>query len=164
MTPTEAIPGHITERVDITRGVLYDAITPVAYCFCCETPHQDHSHIGALHSFKRSQQILILFSDGVSNAIRSRRRADHKWLLDKNNSDKFLEFYRSRHLTTNILNQAEKNYFYKLVHDNHTKTKKIFAICNNLLGRSQDHPLLPGFTDKELANISAYTSFQKLPI
>ena len=65
--------------------------------------------------------------------------------------EKFLEFYRSRHLTTNILNQAEKNYFHKLVHDNCTKTKKIFAICNNLLARSQDLHLPPGFTDKELA-------------
>ena len=61
------------------------------------------------------------------------------------------EFYRLRHLTTNILDQAEKNYFCKLVHDNHTKTKKIFAMCNNLLGRSQDHPLPLGSTDKELA-------------
>ena len=91
------------------------------------------------------------FSDEVSNAIRSRRRAEHKWLLDKNNSDKFLEFYRSRCLTTNILNQGEKNYFCKPVHDNCTKTKKIFAICNNLLGRSQDLLLPPSFTDKELA-------------
>ena len=91
------------------------------------------------------------FSYEVSNAIRSRRRAEHKWLLDKNNPDKFLEFYRLRCLTTNILDQAERNYFCKLVHDNCTKTKKIFAICNNLLGRSQDHPLPPGSTDKELA-------------
>ena len=30
------------------------------------------------------------FSDEVSNAIRSRRRAEHKWLLDKNNPGKFL--------------------------------------------------------------------------
>ena len=91
------------------------------------------------------------FSDEVSNAIRSRWRAECKWLLDKNNPDKFLEFYWLRCLTTNILNQAEKNYFHKLVHDNCTKTKKIFAICNNLLGRSQDHPLPLGSTDKELA-------------
>ena len=91
------------------------------------------------------------FSDEVSNAIRSRRRAECKWLLDKNNLEKFLEFYRSRCLTTNILNQTEKNYFCKLVHHNHTKTKKIFAICNNLLGRSRDLPLPAGFTDKELA-------------
>ena len=91
------------------------------------------------------------FSDEVSNAIRSRRRAECKWLLDKNNSDKFLEFYRLGHFTTNILNQAEKNYFCKLVHDNCTKTKNIFTICTNLFGRSQDHPLPPGFTDKKLA-------------
>ena len=68
-----------------------------------------------------------------------------------NNLDKFFEFYRLRCLTTNILHQAEKNYFHKLVHDNCTKTKKISAICNNLLGRSQDQPLPLGFTDKELA-------------
>ena len=91
------------------------------------------------------------FSDEVSNASRSRRRAEHKWLLDKNNPDKFLEFYRTWQSTTNILNQAEKNYFCKLVYNNHTKTKKIFAICDNLLGRNQDLPLPPGFMNEELA-------------
>ena len=49
------------------------------------------------------------------------------------------------------MNQAEKNYFCKFVQDNHTKTKKIFTICKNLLGRNQDLHLPPGFTDKELA-------------
>ena len=70
--------------------------------------------------------------------------------MPKNNPDKFLEFYRTWQLTTNILNQAKKNYFCKLVNDNHTKSKNIFAMCNNLLGRNQDIPLPPGFMDKEL--------------
>ena len=91
------------------------------------------------------------FNDEVSNAIRSRTKAEHKWLLDKNNQDKFLEFYRTWQTTTNILNQAEKNYYHKLVKNNHTDTKKIFAICDNLLGRNQDLPLPPGFTNEELA-------------
>ena len=85
------------------------------------------------------------FNDEVSEAIRSRRKAEHKWLLDKNNPDKFLEFYRTWRTTTNILNQAEKNYYCKLVENNHMNTKKIFAICDNLLGRNQDLPLPPGF-------------------
>ena len=91
------------------------------------------------------------FNNEVSNAIRLRRRAECKWLLDKNNPDKFLEFYRAQRTTTNILNQANKNYFCKLVKDNHTNTKKIFAICNKLLGRNQDLPLPPGFMNEELA-------------
>ena len=91
------------------------------------------------------------FNDEVSNAIRLRRRAECKWLLDKNNPDKFLEFYRAWRKTTNILNQAEKNYYHKLVKDNCTNTKKIFAICNKLLGRNQDLPLPPGFMNEELA-------------
>ena len=35
------------------------------------------------------------FNDEVSDAIRLRRRVERKWLLDKNNPDKFLEFYRA---------------------------------------------------------------------
>ena len=105
------------------------------------------------------------FSDEVSNAIRSRRRAEHKWLLDKNNPGKFLEFYRLRHLTTNILNQAEKNYFHKLVHNNCTKTKKrslpYATIC------WVEAKVIPYHWDpqtRSLLNASANTSFQKLPI
>ena len=105
------------------------------------------------------------FSDEVSNAIRSRKRAEHKWLLDKNNPGKFLEFYRLRHLTTNILNQAEKNYFHKLVHNNCTKTKKrslpYATIC------WVEAKIIPYHWDpqtRSLLNASANTSFQKLPI
>ena len=87
----------------------------------------------------------------MSNAIRSRRKAECKWLLDKNNPDKFLEFYRIWQTTTNILNQAEKIYYCKLVENNCTDTKKIFATCDNLLGRNQGLPLPPGFMNEELA-------------
>ena len=91
------------------------------------------------------------FNDEVSDAMRLRRRAECKWLLDKNNPDKFLEFYRVQRTISNILNQAEKNYFRKFVDDNCTNTKKIFGICNNLLGRNQDLPLPTGFMNEELA-------------
>ena len=91
------------------------------------------------------------FNEEVSDTIRSRRRAECKRLLDKNNPDTFLEFYRTWQLTTNILNQAKKNYFHKPVDDNCTKTMMIFAICSNLLGRYQGLPLPPGFMNEELA-------------
>ena len=91
------------------------------------------------------------FNDEVSKAIRSRRKAECKWLLDKNNPDKFLAFYRTQRTTTNILNQAEKNYYCKLVENNHMNTKRIFTIGDNLLDRNQDLPLPPGFLNEELA-------------
>ena len=92
---------------------------------------------------------ILWFNDEVSEAIRSRRKAECKWLLDKNNPDKFLEIYWAQRTVTNILNQAEKNYYCKLVKDNCTNTKKTFTICDNLQGRNQDLPLLPGFMNEE---------------
>ena len=47
MIPTEAIPGHIIETIDITIGVLHDALTPV-FIIPTMTPHiTDHLHTGA---------------------------------------------------------------------------------------------------------------------
>ena len=46
MIPTEAIPGHIIETVDITIGVLHNALTPVCIVPAM-TPHiTDHLHTG----------------------------------------------------------------------------------------------------------------------
>ena len=46
MVPTESFPGHITETVDATIGVLCNAITPAHIVFAM-TPHiKDHPNIG----------------------------------------------------------------------------------------------------------------------
>ena len=47
MIPTEAIPGHIIETIDIIIGVLHDALTPVLI-IPAVTPHiTDCLHTGA---------------------------------------------------------------------------------------------------------------------
>ena len=47
MVPTDAIPGHIIETIDVTTGVLHDALTPVLI-IPTVTPHiADHLHTGA---------------------------------------------------------------------------------------------------------------------
>ena len=47
MIPTESIPGHIIQTVDITIGVLHDALTPILIVPAM-TPHiSDHLHTGA---------------------------------------------------------------------------------------------------------------------
>ena len=105
------------------------------------------------HALEKTKKVsnrrkIPWFNDEVSEAI---WKAENKGLLDKSNPDKFLEFYRTWRTTTNILNQAEKNYYCKLVENNCNDTKKIFAICYNLIGRNQDLSLPPGFMNEELA-------------
>ena len=47
MIPSEDIPGHIIETIDITTGVLHDALTPVII-IPTMTPHiTDCLHTGA---------------------------------------------------------------------------------------------------------------------
>ena len=46
MIPTEPIPGHIIEKIDVTIGVLHDALTAVLI-IPTVTPHiMDHLHTG----------------------------------------------------------------------------------------------------------------------
>ena len=61
----------------------------------------------------------------------------------------FTTFYRARHIVSNLMDAAE-NRFYKDSSAQHQgNTKEIFKICDSLLGRDQDLPLHPGFTDEE---------------
>ena len=47
MIHTDTVPGHILESIDITIGVLHDALTPVLNVPVM-TPHTaDHPHTGA---------------------------------------------------------------------------------------------------------------------
>ena len=47
MIPTEAIPGHIIETIDITIGVTQDALTPVLIVPAMTLHIADHLHTGA---------------------------------------------------------------------------------------------------------------------
>ena len=48
MTPTEAIPGHITGRVDASIGVLHDAITQVLIIITVTHHTKGYPHLGVL--------------------------------------------------------------------------------------------------------------------
>ena len=53
MTPTEAVPGHITGRVDATIGVLCNAITPVLIIITMTHHTKDHPQIGVLQPIQK---------------------------------------------------------------------------------------------------------------
>ena len=46
MIPTEAIPGHIIETIDVTTGVVHDALTPVLIIPTITLHIADHLHTG----------------------------------------------------------------------------------------------------------------------
>ena len=68
-------------------------------------------------------------------------------------SDRFLSFYRMRGKVSNLLDSAEREYYKTMVTDNKNNSKEVFRICDSLLGRNQDLPMPPGYTDDQLANM-----------
>ena len=51
-----------------------------------------------------------------------------------------------------MLSFAKKDFYKTSLNENKYNYKKIFGICNNLLGRNQDLPLPTYNSNKELAN------------
>ena len=49
-------------------------------------------------------------------------------------------------------NQAERSFFWEDLADNRTNFKKIFNICNTILGRNNNLPLPPSDSNTTLAN------------
>ena len=54
---------------------------------------------------------------------------------------------------SNIILQAECEYFTNTFLEHKHQRKEIFRICDRLLGRNHDIPLPPGYTDEELATM-----------
>ena len=91
------------------------------------------------------------FSNRVSYVIRQRKKAECIWLGDQNNLQKFRVFYQIRSAVANIVHQAECEYFMNTLLKYKHQPREIFRICYRLLGRNQDIPLPPGYTDELLA-------------
>ena len=53
---------------------------------------------------------------------------------------------------TNLLNESEHIYYKNTLHEAKSNSKKIFTICNSLLGWNTSLPLPPGHSDSELAD------------
>ena len=54
-------------------------------------------------------------------------------------------------MVRNLLDKAERRYCHTQLHDSSHNLKKIFRICDGILGRKQDLPLPPGYTEEEQA-------------
>ena len=68
------------------------------------------------------------------------------------NKNKFLNFYRLRRQVTNLLNESECTYYKNTLQEAKLNSKKMFKICNSLLGWNTSLPLPSGHSDNELAD------------
>ena len=91
------------------------------------------------------------FNSEISSAIRSCRRAECKWYKNTNDPNLFMDFYHARQAISNHIDTAEKGYYHDMLLENRHNSKEVFRICNSLLGRNQESPMPPGFTDSQLA-------------
>ena len=53
---------------------------------------------------------------------------------------------------TNLLNESECTYYKNTLHESKQNSKRLFKICNSLLGCNTTLPLPPGLSDNELAD------------
>ena len=92
---------------------------------------------------------LAWFNDEIAMAIQKRRKAERKWYELRSDATRFLEFYRAWRMVRNLLDEAERRYYQNQLQDNSNNAKKIFGICNGILGRKRDLPLSPGYSEEE---------------
>ena len=74
------------------------------------------------------------------------------WYKDKANSEHFMAFYHQHRQGANLLDKAEHEFFLNSIAENSNNYRKIYNICNQLLDRTKESPLPPGFTNQELAD------------
>ena len=91
------------------------------------------------------------FTDRIAEAIRLRRSLERTWHRDRSNIEAYNLFHQQRRLVSNLLNKAERDFFRTSIIENSSNYKRIYEICNHLLGRTKDSPMPPGFTNKDLA-------------
>ena len=94
---------------------------------------------------------LPWYSDEIWEAIHRHCKAERVWKNDISNKDKFLNFYRLRRQVTNLLNESECTYYKNTLQEAKSNYRKMFTICNSLLGWNTSFPLPPGHSDSELA-------------
>ena len=100
MTPTEAIPGHLTGRVDATIGVLHNTVTPVLIIIAV-TPHQrlsihrsssnyskDHCRSRSHSTYKTSKKTLYKSSYSSSRTpVKPQDRKHYRVMIDDPQTD-----------------------------------------------------------------------------
>ena len=79
---------------------------------------------------------LPWFDDNLAYEIRKRKQIEKIWHKDRTNINSYHRFYTQCHM----LSFAKKEFYKTSLNENKYNYKKIFGICNNLLGRNQDLP------------------------
>ena len=64
---------------------------------------------------------------------------------------------------TNLLDESECTYYKNTLHESRQNSKRLFKICNSLLGCNINLPLPPGFYDNELADCFNTFFISKIP-
>ena len=95
---------------------------------------------------------FLWFSSNIKNGISERHKLEKEWKKDPDDTSKFIDFYRKWREVDNMMARVERSYYLSSLHDNRFNIKKIYAICDDLLGRRKELPLLPAESKKELAN------------
>ena len=86
-----------------------------------------------------------------------RRKLERIWKNDTNNIDKYNNFYVARRDINNLLRRKEKSYYQNQLQDSRCDLRKIFTICNDLLGRKTSSALSDANSKQELADrLSTY--------
>ena len=111
-----------------------DTHAPVKHCKCLDKPK------------------VPWFNDTITKAIHHCRKLERTWYKDKTNSEHFMAFYHQCRQVANLLDKAEHEFFQNSIAENSNNYRKIYTICNQLLGRTKESPLLPGCTNQGLAD------------
>ena len=95
---------------------------------------------------------LLWFNANLANEIRKRKWLEKIWHKDRTNTNNYNQFYTQCCKVSNMLSLAKKDFYKATLNENKHNYKKIFGICNTLLGRSQELPLPTSNSNRELAN------------
>ena len=95
---------------------------------------------------------LPWFNDNLVCEIRKGKWLEKIWHKDRTNTNNYLQFYTQCCKVSHRLSLTKKDFYKATLNETKHNYKKIFGICNTLLGRSQELPLPTCNSNKELAN------------
>ena len=87
-------------------------------------------------------------TDAIREEIRKRRKMEHIWRHDRENSDRYRDFCSQRRLVSNLLFGAEKEFYRSNLHKHRGNIKQVFKLCDGLLGRKKERLFPLGLTTK----------------
>ena len=93
---------------------------------------------------------LPWFNDNLACEFKKRKRLEESWHKDRTNTNNYHQFYTQCCKVSYMLSFAKKDFYKATLNENKHNCKKIFEICDTLLGISQELPLPTCKSNKEL--------------